>query len=133
MSHVWAFSRRENATGRVKTGHGAAVAPQRKLAQHDVRRDRKSVVHQLIDDESDHLVHVDLLSFDFNRDIRFVSSKRAVVRDAHRLARAVVARNGALKFGVIILGEDDDGLFEGRSLLRRDADDALLDGIVVGD
>ena len=50
---------------------------------------------QLVDDEPDHLVHVDLLSLDFDRDVGLVAAESAVVRHTNRLPRAVVTRDGS--------------------------------------
>ncbi len=43
---------------------------------------------QLVDDKVDHLVHVNLLSLDFSRDVRLVAFEGAVVSYADWLARA---------------------------------------------
>ena len=132
MRHVRAFPRRQNASRRVQPRHGAAVAAEGELAEDDVGGDGEAVVNELVDDEPDHLIHVNLLGFDFDRNVRLVAAERAVVSDAHGLPRAVVARNGTLQLGVIVLRQHDDRLFEGGALLRRHADDALLDGVIVG-
>ena len=90
-------------------------------------------MRQFVDDETDHLVHVDLLGFDFDVDVGLVALEGAVVSDADGLPSAIVARNGTLEFGVVVLRQDDDRFVEGRSLLRRHAHDALFYGIVVRD
>ena len=87
---------------------------------------------QLVDDKVDHLVHVNLLSLDFNRDVRLVAFEGAVVSYADWLARAIVARNGSLQLGVVVLRQDDDGLVKRRPLLRSHAHDALFNRVVVG-
>ena len=52
-------------------------------------------MNQLVDDEPDHLVHVDLLSLDFDGDVGLVAAESAVVRHTNRLPRAVVTRDGS--------------------------------------
>ena len=109
------------------------MASQRELAENDGRLNVEAVMGQFVDDEADHLVHVDLLGFHFDGDVRLVALEGAVVSNADGLARAIVARNGALEFGVVVLRQNDDGLVEGRPLLRSHTHDALFYGIVVRD
>ena len=71
------------------------MAAERELAEDDVGSDGESVVDQLVDDEADHLVHVDLLSLDFDGDVGFVAAEGTIVSHANRLPRAVVTRDGS--------------------------------------